>query len=288
MIQTTKTGYVIVGAIIAIASLTIIGSVIANYEALAGKYGEKNNQANSGTNSCGNEFFPNNVLCSNTDSQVQGDENAVAITSLQEAPSSAIDGIVNGFLKIKTAIVEPFGQDNPPTGNTMGGLNAFLITHGLIPENGEGGAFGYGILTTNTESGDGSLIVATTHGGVLDSAEQSSISDPAWHNHMVTLKEDAANCGTDPAVDRITWEEPGQVLISGKTASLVNIPNQFSSPSSFDPSGPDQTFEPGNDVQQVVSFRLVPVPPTGGSAPDGTLQAVCVTEITPAENLIIR
>jgi hypothetical protein len=50
---------------------------------------------------------------------------------------------------------------------------------------------------------------------------------------METLKEDAVNCGTDPAVGRITWEGPGQVLTNGKTASLINIPNQFSSPSSL-------------------------------------------------------
>jgi hypothetical protein len=43
-------------------------------------------------------------------------------------------------LRIKTAIVEPFNGPQP-------GSEAFLITHGLIPENGEGGGFGYGLLT---------------------------------------------------------------------------------------------------------------------------------------------
>jgi hypothetical protein len=83
-------------SLLAIASFTIVGSVVANYDVLAAKNGH--NQANSGTNSCGNEVSPNNVLCSNTDSQVQGDENAVAITSLQEAASSLEDGIVKDFL----------------------------------------------------------------------------------------------------------------------------------------------------------------------------------------------
>ncbi|MGA7368439.1 MAG: hypothetical protein WBX01_04870, partial [Nitrososphaeraceae archaeon] len=80
--------------------------------------------------------------------------------------------MVDGFLTIKEAIIKPFGEVDPPQASLvqpgMGGLNAFLKTHGLIPENGEGGAFGYGILTENTESGDGSLTVATTHAGVLD------------------------------------------------------------------------------------------------------------------------
>ena len=138
----------------------------------------------------------------------------------------------------------------------------------------KGGAFGYGLLTTNTETGDGSLIVATTHGGVLDSAEQQDISDPVWHNHVVKLGDEPMGlCGTDPAVVAITWEQPGDVEITGKVAELTGIPNEFSSPSSFNPSGPDDTYEPGNDVQSVVSFKLVPVPSTGGSAPDGTLQA---------------
>ena len=98
MIQTTTTGYVIVGAIIAIASLTIIGSVIANYDIFAGT--SDTNQGHSATNSCGNELLPTTVLCSNTDSQVQGDENAIAITSLQEAASSVIDGL-EGLLEDK-------------------------------------------------------------------------------------------------------------------------------------------------------------------------------------------
>ncbi|HZD35417.1 MAG TPA: hypothetical protein VE130_09455 [Nitrososphaeraceae archaeon] len=74
--------------------------------------------------------MPTNVLCSNSDSQAQGDENAVAITSFQEAASSLmsriVDGIVDGFYQIKVAIVKPFSHPEP-------GLDAFLKTHGLIP-----------------------------------------------------------------------------------------------------------------------------------------------------------
>jgi hypothetical protein len=57
-------------------------------------------------------------LCSNTDSQVQGDENVVAITSFQEAASSfmgrIVDGIVDGFYRIKVAIFNPPFSDPEP------------------------------------------------------------------------------------------------------------------------------------------------------------------------------
>jgi hypothetical protein len=252
-------------------------------------------QENTARNDCGNKFLPMNVLCSNTGSQVQGDGNAATLTSTQNAPKSALpDMIFDGFLNIKQAFIKPFGQTDPPVGNTNGGLDAFLKTHGLIPQDGQGGAFGYGILTKNTDTGDGSLIVTTTHAGVLDSAVQQNINDPVWHNHMIKLVGDANHCGTDesgepnPAVGQITWEQPGHVQIVGRTAHLIGIPNQFSSPSSFDPNGPNQTYEPGNVVEKVVSFKLVPVPSTGGSAPDHTLKAVCVTDITPAEKLIVN
>jgi len=248
------------------------------------------NQATSETNACGNDFFPINIGCQSTGSQTQGDENGVALTAQQTFPEFLREiprKIVNGFLTIKTAIVEPFGETDPGDG-TMGGLNAFLKTHGLIPENGEGGAFGYGILTENTDSGDGSLIVATTHGGVLDSEEQADINDPVWHNHMVMLGT-VTDCGADPGVVGISWEQPGDVTIEGKTASLTDIPNEFMAHSSFAPMGSLDTFNPGNVVQQVVSFKLVPIPSTGGSAPPPTtLDAVCVTDITPAENVIVK
>ena len=161
---------------VAVTSILVVGTAVANEKAYAGN---SRVQGNSATNDCGNEFIPINVLCSNTGSQVQGDDNAVALTSTQKAPIPTLpDILLGGFLKIKEAIITPFGQIDPPVGNTNGGLNAFLKTHRLIPENGQGGAFGYGILTTNTRTGDGSLIVTTTHAGVLDSAEQRDINDP--------------------------------------------------------------------------------------------------------------
>ena len=57
--------------------------------AFASKKKYEKNQATSQTNACGNGELPLNVFCSNTESQIQGDENQVAITSQQSAEESA-------------------------------------------------------------------------------------------------------------------------------------------------------------------------------------------------------
>jgi hypothetical protein len=50
-----------------------------------GKKHYEKNQALSQANACGNGFAPENVFCSNTASQIQGDENAVGITAAQSS-----------------------------------------------------------------------------------------------------------------------------------------------------------------------------------------------------------
>ena len=45
------------------------------------------NQATGAANDCGNGQTPTNIGCQNTDSQIQGDENSVALTSQQTFPS---------------------------------------------------------------------------------------------------------------------------------------------------------------------------------------------------------
>jgi hypothetical protein len=273
--------------VLAITLAVTISSVVAYEKAYAEEY--NGNQAYSEANSCGNEDMPMKVQCSNTNSDVHGRDNTATLATAQGRPliSEAPDKIFDGFLTIKEAFIKTFGDLNPPRGNEEGGLDAFLKTHGLIPENGEGGAFGYGILTTNTAEGDGSLIVATTHAGVLDSATQQDEDDPIWHNHFVTLKGDATNCGTtkdepNPAVDAITFKQPGDVEIEGKTAELIKIPNVFRSDDSL--TGEKITLEPGNDAQDVVSFKLMPK----FEKVSGDLLAVCVTDITSAEKITIE
>jgi hypothetical protein len=46
----------------------------------------KKSQSASQTNECSNYWFPVNVICSNINSQVQGDENNVVIATTSPAP----------------------------------------------------------------------------------------------------------------------------------------------------------------------------------------------------------
>jgi hypothetical protein len=153
-----------------------------------------------------------------------------------------------------------------------GELEARLITEGMIPTDGTGGAFGYGILT---EDGD-AILVATTHAGVLDSEEQNYILDPTWHNHFVRLGE-VAECGEDQGVVDITWQSPGEVEINDNIASISGVPtDEFEGWDSI--TGEELSMTLGQDVSNVVSFKLDPV----FDEEDG-LQAVCVTDIRSAE-----
>ena len=155
-----------------------------------------------------------------------------------------------------------------------GELEARLITEGMIPTDGSEGAFGYGILT---EDGD-AILVATTHAGVLDSEEQNYILDPTWHNHFVRLGE-VAECGEDQGVVDITWQSPGEVEINDNIASISGVPtDEFEGWDSI--TGEELSMTLGQDVSNVVSFKLDPV----FDEEDG-LQAVCVTDITPAEDV---
>jgi hypothetical protein len=152
-------------------------------------------------------------------------------------------------------------------------LTTRLIVEGLlIPTDGTGGAFGYGILT---EDGD-AILVAHTHPGVLDSEEQNYILDPTWHNHFVRLGE-VAECGEDQGVVDITWQSPGEVRIDDNIASISGVPtDEFEGWDSI--TGEELSMTLGETVSEVISFKLDPV----FDEEDG-LQAVCVTDIRSAE-----
>lgn len=170
------------------------------------------------------------------------------------------------FLNIREATVDADSDE----------MSAFLKTHGHIPTNGDGGAFGYGLLTSE---GLDAVVVSTTHAGVLDSEEQSNANDPVWHNHFVTLGDDSENCGDDPAVKSITFESPGQIRIQDENADLTQIPSSFSGTDAL--SQDDLTIAPGTDVDDVVSFKLSPQ-----FNDNNELEAVCVTDIQPADNIV--
>jgi hypothetical protein len=83
-----NTKYLVIVA--AMTAMLIGATALATTDsAFAGGHGHKkneNNQAIAQTNSCGNGFEPLNVGCQNSASQVQGDENGVAITAQQTFP----------------------------------------------------------------------------------------------------------------------------------------------------------------------------------------------------------
>lgn len=172
------------------------------------------------------------------------------------------------FLNIREATIDADSDE----------MSAFLETHGHIPTDGDGGAFGYGILTNE---GLDAVVVSTTHASVLDSEVQDNADDPVWHNHFVTLGQGSDNCGDDPNVESITFESPGQVDINDNNADLTDIPASFSGTDAL--SGDDLIIEPGTDVEDVVSFKLSPQ-----FNDDDELEAVCVTDIQSAENIVFE
>ena len=153
-------------------------------------------------------------------------------------------------------------------------LTTRLIVEGLlIPTDGTGGAFGYGILT---EDGD-AILVAHTHPGVMDSEDQRFIEDPIWHNHFVKLGDNVEQCGEDQGVVDITWQSPGEVRIDDNTARISGVPtDEFEVWDSI--TGKELSMTLGETVSEVISFKLDPV----FDEEDG-LQAVCVTDIRSAE-----
>jgi hypothetical protein len=151
-------------------------------------------------------------------------------------------------------------------------LRANLIASTIIPN---GGASGYGIAK-DTDS----LLVVTTHAGVVDSEDQNFIADPIWHTHFVNLGSNS-NCGDDPAVVDITWQSPGKATVEGKTIKLKGVPtDEFRGTHSI--TGAPFSYEQGETVAGVVSFHLAPVFTSAG------LQAVCVTDITPADDFSVE
>lgn len=153
-------------------------------------------------------------------------------------------------------------------------LTAELMVEGLlIPTDGSEGAFGYGILT---EDGD-AILVATTHAGVLDSEEQSSMEDPTWHTHLVRLG-DIAECGEDQGVVDITWQSPGQVEINDNIATISDVTTTDEFEGSDSITGGQLSMTLGEAVSEVVSFKLDPV-----FDEQAGLQAVCVTDVRSAE-----
>jgi len=79
-------------AVVAVVAVMLVASAaVATEDAFAGKK-KKYNQALSQANACGNGKLPLNVFCQNIDSQVQGEENVVALDGTQQAQDNGFDG----------------------------------------------------------------------------------------------------------------------------------------------------------------------------------------------------
>jgi hypothetical protein len=71
--------------IVATMAVMLIGATaLATDDAFAGKKKYGKNQATSQANYCGNDKMPMYVFCQNTNSQVQGENNGVALDSSQD------------------------------------------------------------------------------------------------------------------------------------------------------------------------------------------------------------
>jgi hypothetical protein len=79
-----------IAVVAAVAVMLVATSAVATEDAFAGGKHKKyeKNQATSQANACGNGKLPINVGCQNVDSQIQGDENVVALTGNQAFPEA--------------------------------------------------------------------------------------------------------------------------------------------------------------------------------------------------------
>lgn len=77
--------YTTFAIVAAVAVMLVASAAVATEDAFAGKKHKKYNQALSQANACGNGKLPLNVFCSNSASQIQGDENAVGTSTSQAA-----------------------------------------------------------------------------------------------------------------------------------------------------------------------------------------------------------
>ena len=87
----TKYTFVIAAMAVMLIGATALASTSSAFAGGHHKKYEKN-QVLTQANACGNGKLPLNVFCDNTASQVQGDENGVALTGTQQAQDNGFDG----------------------------------------------------------------------------------------------------------------------------------------------------------------------------------------------------
>jgi hypothetical protein len=129
-----------------------------------------------------------------------------------------------------------------------------------------------------TDAGLDGIMITTSHAGVRDSEVQDDASDPVFHNHYVELATGLSGLCEGPEVADLTFESPGDVNVLQRFVLMHDLPFSFSGTSAL--TDEPLTITPGGNVEDVVSFTLEPKFDN-----EGNLAAVCVNDITPAENL---
>jgi hypothetical protein len=84
-----KYGVVAVFSVILLVLVVVVISFMSPSLVLAGSY--EKSQVVSQANECGNYWFPVNVICSNLNSQAEGDENNAAMTTTPTNPNTESD-----------------------------------------------------------------------------------------------------------------------------------------------------------------------------------------------------
>ena len=167
-------------------------------------------------------------------------------------------------------------------------LDSQITTATRISKGGTDGAFGYGVVTLDGLGGTGdSLMVATTHAGVLDSEKQEGNAfNPVWHNHFVQLALAGLYCTSSndaaglPAleVSNLSFESPGKVKVKQQNQLfLEDMPGVFTGTNAL--TGSPLTWTPNTDAEIVVQFTLRPVDDDGNTTLDFT--HVCVENTIP-------
>jgi len=186
------------------------------------------------------------------------------------APIGVADAI-SSFLDVKKATIDSDSTELH---------KAVIKTFGKIPKNNAAIGFAVGMTEFNPSTG-GTLVVATTHPGVLDSEDQKGdIMSPKWHNHYVKVgaqavcvdPENPDNSGV--GVLDISYESPGKVNVSGKKITLKDIPlGDVNTHFGLAPNALND-FSTGETIPVVGSFELRPIFGSGG------LEAVCVDNVS--------
>lgn len=148
----------------------------------------------------------------------------------------------------------------------------------------ESGAYGYAVIT---DAGLDSILITTTHAGVLDSAAQTDASDARFHNHYASVQDSQVDgSGLCPTLEikDISWDEPGAVTVLDD-AAIFDGPAEFSSTHSL--TGDAVTFSNLGPVGSVVSFSITPVDASGNFSVD-PIAAVCIDAVGVADPLIER